>query len=83
MPQIPAVCEKCGKAYNSQVWIKDSTYHIRDHVAGECECGGQVRILDGTYTHLGGPINFCNAPEETKTKFQELCSRLAECPCEL
>lgn len=75
MPFIPAICDKCGKTVESEVWIKDATYHIHDHVEGGCECGGALHILDGTYTHLGGPINFCNAPEADIKKFKEMCAQ--------
>ncbi|MGD8563565.1 MAG: hypothetical protein PVG03_13550 [Desulfarculaceae bacterium] len=77
MPQIPAVCDKCGKVELSSVLIKDNTYHIKDYVERTCECGGSLRILDGTYTHLGGPINFCRAPEESLIKFKEITDQLS------
>ena len=64
MPKIPAICDRCGAVVNSDIGLKDATAHVHGHCEGGCPCGGTFRILDGTYTHLGGPINFCNAPPE-------------------
>ena len=76
MPKIPAICDKCGKAIKSDIGLKDATAHIYGHIEGSCDCGGTFRILDGTYTHLGGPINFCNAPPEQKAKFKEAAAEV-------
>ncbi len=73
MPRIPVICDRCGRARLSSVVIKDSTYHIKDQSEGPCECGGTLRFLDGTYTHLGGPINFCRAPDEDIARFKDAC----------
>ena len=75
MPRIPALCDKCGKVIESEVYLKDATAHIHGHVEGDCPCGGSFRILDGTYTHLGGPINFCNAPAEQIAIFKEAAAQ--------
>lgn len=75
MPNLPAVCDKCGAAVLSKVIVKDCTMHIHGHVEGACDCGGSIRILDGTYSHLGGPLNFCRAAEADLAKFRDLCRR--------
>lgn len=76
MPNIPAFCNRCGEACLSQVSIKDATMHIHDHQEGPCPCGGTFVILDGTYTHLGGPINLCNASDDAIARFKEALKRL-------
>jgi hypothetical protein len=73
MPNLPAVCDKCGAISLSDVKVKDCTCHIKDQVAGACECGGALKILDGTYSHLGGPLNYCRATKEDQAKFLEMC----------
>lgn len=73
MPQIPVICDRCGQAKLSSVVIRDSTYHIAGEDDGPCDCGGTFRFLDGTYTHLGGPINFCRAPEADIARFKQAC----------
>ncbi len=75
MPFIPAVCDKCGAVSLSGVNVKDCTCHIYDHVEGACQCGGAIRILNGTYSHLGGPLNFCRATEADLARFQDMCRR--------
>ncbi len=75
MPKLPAVCDKCGTAVLSQVRVKDCTCHMKDQVVGDCECGGVIRILDGTYSHLGGPLNYCRATEADLAKFWDMCSQ--------
>ena len=77
VPNIPALCDRCGQARLSQVQIRDETMHIRDHREGPCPCGGEFRILDGTYVHLGGPINICNTSDESIAKFKEALRSLA------
>jgi hypothetical protein len=73
MPRIPAICDACGRALPSRVGLQDSTAHIHGHVEGACDCGGTLRILDGTYSHLGGPLNFCRAPAQEQARFREAC----------
>lgn len=73
MPKLPAMCDKCGAISLSAVTVKDCTCHIQDHVSGACECGGEIRILDGTYSHLGGPLNYCRAREADQARFVEMC----------
>ncbi len=79
MPKIPAMCDRCGKVQTSEVSIRDATMHIRDHSEGPCPCGGTFRLLDGTYVHLGGPINLCNAPEDDIARFKRALRELAAC----
>lgn len=76
MLDIPAFCDKCGQPRPSGVHIADSTYHLKDQEAGRCPCGGTMRLLDGTYSHLGGPLNFCRAPEEDVARFRAACRQL-------
>ena len=71
MPHIPAICDSCGQPAWSKVYISDDTYHLKDIEAGPCECGGTYRILDGTYTHLGGPLGYCRAPQEDRERFYQ------------
>jgi hypothetical protein len=73
MPNIPAVCDKCGNSVLSEVIVKDCTMHIHGHTEGPCACGGTFRILDGTYSHLGGPLNYCRATEADLAKFRDIC----------
>jgi 4-carboxymuconolactone decarboxylase len=77
MPHIPAICDRCGKAAWSKVYIKDDTYHLSDMTEGPCGCGGVLRILDGTYTHLGGPLGFCRAPQKERERFYRAMQDLA------
>jgi 4-carboxymuconolactone decarboxylase len=76
MPHIPAICDRCQKAVWSKVYIKDDTYHLNDTVEGNCECGGTFRVLDGTYTHLGGPLGYCRAPKEDRERFYKAMQEL-------
>ena len=78
MPNLPAICDECGQAVRSDVRIRDDTYHLPDSEVGECDCGGRLRIAGGTYSHLGGPLNFCNAPEEELAKFCAAMEQLDE-----
>ena len=71
MPNLPAVCEKCGCASLTEVIIRDDTYHMPDTEWGTCRCGGTMHILGGTYSHLGGPLNFCNASTEDLIRFRD------------
>jgi len=73
MPRIPAICDKCETVYLSKVQVKDCTCHIQGHVEGPCVCGGKIRILDGTYSHLGGALNYCRASGENQAKFGQMC----------
>lgn len=73
MPRIPVICDRCGGAKLSHVTISDNTYHLSGETEGPCACGGTMRFLDGTYTHLGGPINFCRAPEADIARFKQAC----------
>lgn len=73
MPNLPEICDRCGAVQLSRVTVKDCTCHIKDHVEGLCQCGGNMRILDGTYSHLGGPLNYSRATEEDRAKFLEMC----------
>lgn len=69
MPKLPAICDSCGAAVLSDVRIRDDTFHLQDSDSGACSCGGKLRIPGGTYSHLGGPLNYCNAPDEDLQKF--------------
>jgi hypothetical protein len=75
MPFIPAVCDKCGSIRLSDVKVKDCTCHIKDHIDGVCQCGGNLRVLGGTYSHLGGPLNYCRASQADLTKFRDMCRK--------
>ena len=76
MPHLPAICDQCGRPAWSRHYIRDNTYHLSDCQDGKCECGGTFKVLDGTYTHLGGPLNFCNAPECDRDKFYQAMEAL-------
>lgn len=76
MPYLPKICDRCGQEELSGVSICDATAHIFDHAEGVCSCGGQLRILDGTYTHLGGPINLCHASPADVGRFRRAKERL-------
>lgn len=78
MPKIPAICEQCGKPVLSPVEIRDETRHLRDASVGTCVCGGTLRMLDGTYSHLGGPLNFSNAQAMDKALFCKIMDELGE-----
>lgn len=76
MPKIPAICDKCGDVCRSQVFISDETIHIHGEEAGPCACGGTYVFLDGTYVHLGGPINLCNTSPQAVARFKAASARL-------
>lgn len=76
MPYIPMICDRCGREELSSVSLSDATAHIHDHVEGECACGGRLRIIDGTYTHLGGPINLCHASAVEVERFRQAKAHL-------
>jgi len=73
MPMIPAVCDSCGRPRPSLVKIQDATMHLAGETGGACACGGTLRLIDGTYSHLGGPINLCRAPAEDLKRFAAAC----------
>lgn len=70
MPYLPMICDQCGREELSGVSLDDATAHISGHVEGVCACGGKLRILDGTYTHLGGPVNLCRASPADMERFR-------------
>ena len=76
MPNIPAICDQCEKVVWSKLYIKDDTYHLSGMVEGPCRCGGTFKVLDGTYTHLGGPLGFCRAPQEDRERFYKAMQSL-------
>ena len=76
MPHIPTICDRCGEPAWSDILIKDDTYHLSGMVTGTCHCGGNMRILDGTYTHLGGPLGFCRASKEDRERFYKAMEAL-------
>lgn len=78
MPKLPAICQKCGRASLSEVTIRDDTYHLPATECGTCECGGALRIPGGTYSHLGGPLNYCNAPAEDLMRFRDGMEQLGQ-----
>lgn len=80
MPKIPAICNQCGQATLSEVSISDETMHIHGEEVGPCACGGTYVFLDGTYVHLGGPINLCNASPDDIARFKAVSAQLAACP---
>lgn len=76
MPHIPAICNKCGDVRRSDVYISDETMHIHGEEAGPCACGGTFLFVDGTYVHLGGPLNLCNTSPEEIARFKAAEAKL-------
>ncbi|MFH1033638.1 MAG: hypothetical protein V1806_03955 [Pseudomonadota bacterium] len=76
MPKVPAICNRCGHVCRSRVFISDETIHIHGEEVGPCACGGTYVFLDGTYVHLGGPINLCNTSSEEIARFKEASAKL-------
>lgn len=76
MAQIPVVCNKCEKTFIATNLIGGTgTVTLTNVEYGPCPfCGGQGRVLDGTYSFVGEVTNLLQAPQRTVDELQKLAS---------
>lgn len=74
MPAVPAFCDTCGTAFNSGIFVENSTnISFSGNRSGPCpRCGGMGHVPDGVFNFIGNTIEILSAPERTVSELLSL-----------
>lgn len=80
MPSVPAFCDTCGTAFNSGIFVENSTnISFAGNRSGPCpSCGGMGHVPDGVFNFIGNTIEILSAPERTISELTRLAQILRE-----
>ena len=80
MPILPAFCDTCGTAFNSGIFVENSTnISFSGNRSGPCpQCGGTGHVPDGVFNFIGNTIEILSAPERTITELLSLARILKD-----
>ena len=80
MPSVPAFCDTCGTAFNSGIFVENSSnITFRGNRAGPCpSCGGMGHVPDGVFNFIGNTIEILSATQRTVSELMGLARILRE-----
>jgi hypothetical protein len=78
MPDLPAVCDTCGKFFPSGIRVENSkSIGFSNVTVGPCpRCGGTGHVPDGVYNFIGDTIELLQGPQRTVSELQRFANIL-------